>query len=192
MAHDKLPADFAKIPNTHPRALSWPPSRGRRRLGARIDNSIPQTAEVSRATAKYQAAYDGAPQFQPIDGTALQYAVNTPDPVIQVDAKSYYALKDGVWFMAAAPMGPWTVAASVPAAIYAIPVSSPLHYVTYVQVYGPAPDRVRGLHPGVLGRSSWLRGSLRTATCTRRSTSARIGIRRRRPTGMAPASDGAP
>jgi hypothetical protein len=34
------------------------------------------------------------------------------------------------------------VAASVPAAIYTIPVSSPLHYVTYVQVYGASAQTV--------------------------------------------------
>ena len=46
---------------------------------ALIDNSIPQTAEVSRTATTYQATYDGAPKFQPIEGTPLQYAVNTPD-----------------------------------------------------------------------------------------------------------------
>jgi hypothetical protein len=40
------------------------------------------------------------------EGTSLQHAVNTPDPVIQVDPKSYYALKDGVWFTAPSPNGP--------------------------------------------------------------------------------------
>src|SRR5262249_4871186 len=106
--HDKLPADFAKIPDGHPKGVVLASVAGTPQAQeARIDNSIPQTAEVSRATTKYQATYDGAPKFQAIEGTTLQYAVNTPDPVIQVDAKSYYALKDGVWFTAAAPMGPW-------------------------------------------------------------------------------------
>ena len=44
------------------------------------------------------------------------------------------------------------VATSVPAVIYSIPVSSPLHYVTYVQVYGSTPDVVYdGYTPGYLG-----------------------------------------
>jgi hypothetical protein len=86
------------------------------------------------------------------EGTSLQHAVNTPDPVIQVDPKSYYALKDGVWFTAPSPNGPWTVATTVPAAIYTIPVSSPLHYVTYVQVYGSTPQTVYvGYTPGYYG-----------------------------------------
>jgi hypothetical protein len=72
--------------------------------------------------------------------------------VIQVNAKSYYALKDGVWFAAPAPSGPWIVATTVPAAIYTIPVNSPLHYVTYVQVYASTPQTVYvGYTPGYYG-----------------------------------------
>jgi hypothetical protein len=107
---------------------------------------------VNRTSTTYRATYEGTPKFQPIEGTALQYAANTPDPVIQVDPNRYYALKDGVWFTAAAPTGPWAVATTVPAAIYSIPVSSPLHYVTYVQVYGATPQTVYvGYTPGYYG-----------------------------------------
>ncbi len=151
--HDKLPPDFAKIPVTHPKGAVLASVAGTPQAQeALIDNSIPQTAEVSRSTATYRAVYDGAPKFQAIEGTSLQYAANTADPVIQVDPKSYYALKDGVWFVATAPAGPWAVATTVPAAIYSIPVSSPLHYVTYVQVYGATPQTVYvGYTPGYYG-----------------------------------------
>ena len=153
VAHDKLPATFAKIPEAHPRGAVLASVPGTPQAQeALIDNSIPQTAEVSRTATTYRATYDGTPKFQPIEGTTLQHAVNTPDPVIQVDAKTYYALKDGVWFVAAAPTGPWTVATTVPAAIYSIPVSSPLHYVTYVQVYGSTPQTAYvGYTPGYYG-----------------------------------------
>jgi len=66
--------------------------------------------------------------------------------------ETYYSLKDGVWFAAAAPTGPWVVATSVPAVIYTIPVSSPLYYVTYVQVYASTPQVVYvGYTPGYYG-----------------------------------------
>ena len=65
--------------------------------------------------------------------------MNSPYAVIKVDASSWYALKDGVWFVAASVNGPWAVAASVPEVIYTIPPSSPLHYVTYVYVYESTP-----------------------------------------------------
>ena len=151
--HDKLPAAFAKIPEGHPRGavLASVPGTPQAKE-ALIDNSIPQTAEVNRTTTRYQATYEGAPRFQPIEGTPLHYAVNSPVPVIQVDPKTYYSLKDGVWFVASAPLGPWTVATTVPAAIYTIPASSPLHYVTYVHVYGETPQTVYvGYTPGYYG-----------------------------------------
>ena len=48
--------------------------------------------------------------------------------------------------------GPWTVATSVPEAIYAIPPSSPLYYVTFVRIYDVTPDAVHeGYTPGYLG-----------------------------------------
>ncbi len=151
--HDALPAAFAKIPETHPRGAVLASIAGTPQAKeALIDNSIPQTAEVNRATTRYQATYEGTPRFQPIAGTPLHYAANSPYPVIQVDAKSYYSLKDGVWFSASGPLGPWTVATAVPAVIYTIPSSSPLHYVTYVHVYGGTAETVYvGYTPGYYG-----------------------------------------
>jgi hypothetical protein len=151
--HDKLPAAFARIPESHPRGavLASVPNTPQAKE-ALIDNSIPQTAEVNRTTTTYQATYEGTPKFQPIEGTPLHHAVNSPIPVIQVSANLYYSLKDGVWFTATSPTGPWTVAMSVPAAIYTIPASSPLHYVTYVHVYGGTPQTVYvGYTPGYYG-----------------------------------------
>ena len=153
VAHDKLPAAFARIPDTHPRGavLASVPGTPQAKE-ALIDNSIPQTAEVNRTTTTYQATYDGTPKFQPIDGTPLHHAANSPVPVIQVAPNQYYSLKDGVWFTATSATGPWTVATSVPAVIYTIPPSSPLHYVTYVHVYGGTPQTVYvGYTPGYYG-----------------------------------------
>jgi len=94
----------------------------------------------------------GAPNFDRIEGTSLRYATNTSVPVIQVDGGQYYALSRAVWFKADAPQGPWRVADSVPSSIYGIPPESPLHYVTYVQIYGSTPDSVVvGYTPGYMG-----------------------------------------
>jgi hypothetical protein len=56
----------------------------------------------------------------------------------------YYAVDNGVWFVSASPDGPWTVATNVPDVIYSIPVSSPIHYVTYVRIYGYSPEYAPG------------------------------------------------
>src|SRR5262249_37157953 len=149
----KLPADFAKIPEHEPpgKVLAWVPGTPRA-AEAVIANGIPQTATVKRSEAHFTATYDGPPQWKPVTGTSLTYAVNSPAPIIRVTPASYYALYNGVWFMGPAPTGPWVVAAAVPAVIYTIPVSSPLHYVTYVRVYSATPEVVYvGYTPGYLG-----------------------------------------
>ena len=117
-----------------------------------IANSIPQTAEVNREEAKFEPKYDGEPRFDDVPDTSLQYAVNTPMPVVRVDATSYYAVQSGVWFTGGSPFGPWLVATSVPAVIYSIPTASPIHYVTYVRVYRYSPTTVWvGYTPGYMG-----------------------------------------
>ncbi len=151
--YKQLPKDFANIPPTHPKANALVSVPGTPQANeAVIANSIPQTATVQRNEAKLELTYDGAPQFKPIEGTPLLYAINTAIPVIEVDAHTYYSVQNGVWFVGTSATGPWAVATSVPVVIYSIPASSPLHYVTYVQVYGSTPDVVYvGYTPGYLG-----------------------------------------
>jgi hypothetical protein len=85
-----LPSDLAKIPPDHPRANALVSVPGTPQAEeAVIANSIPQTSTIRRSEAKLEVSYDGEPQFEPIDGTPLQYAVNSPLPVIRVDAHSY-------------------------------------------------------------------------------------------------------
>jgi hypothetical protein len=150
---DRLPRDFARIPESNPKGevLASIPGTPQAREAV-IADDIPQTATISRRDAKLTFQYDGPPQLKPIEGTPLQYVVNASVPVIRVDASTYYALQNGVWFVNTAPTGAWTVATSVPPVIYTIPASSPLHYVTYAYVYGSTADVVyTGYAPGYLG-----------------------------------------
>ncbi len=150
---ESLPGDFAMIPPEHPTQVVRAAVPGT--VAAReavIENSIPQVATVARGTTHPEIDYDGDPVFQPIEGTLLQSAVNAPLPVIRVSENVFYALANGVWFMATSPFGPWAVASQVPAAIYSIPRSSPLHYVTFVRVYDATPEVVYvGYTPGYAG-----------------------------------------
>lgn len=148
-----LPPDFARIPDAHPTQTVRAAVPGTPQAQeAVIANSVPQVATVQRGAAQLEFAYDGPPQFRPIEGTALESAVNAPVAVIRVDWHTYYALDNGVWFFSDSPDGPWAVATSVPAVIYAIPHSSPLHYVTYVRVYDSTPEEVYvGYTPGYVG-----------------------------------------
>lgn len=148
-----LPADFAKISPKDPKAnvLVSVPGTPQAKEAA-IAANIPQTASVSRSKTTLKVNYDGAPKFQPISGTALQYAVNTPTPVIEVASNQFYAVSNGVWFVAPSATGAWQVATEVPVAIYDIPPSSPVYYVTYVHIYSVNPQTVVvGYTPGYLG-----------------------------------------
>jgi len=149
----ELPNGFGKIPEDSPKAgvlASIPGTTPAQE--ALIANAIPQTATITRSEAHLKVEYDGDPQFKDIEGTQLQYAVNTSAPVIRVSDKNYYALESAVWFMGPDPNGPWVVATEVAPEIYAIPPSSPLHYVTYVKVYRSTPDVVYvGYTPGYYG-----------------------------------------
>jgi hypothetical protein len=151
--NNKLPADFAKIPEGHPKgdvlaSVSGTPQADE----ALIDNQIPQTAAVNRKTATTQVTYDGSPELRPIEGTSLQYIANTRTPVIVAGDGNYYTVDRGVWFVASSPSGPWTVADKIPVEIYSIPASSPLHYLTYVKIYDSTPEYVYvGYTPGYYG-----------------------------------------
>jgi len=154
VANNALPADFAQIPAQSLAGAVLPSVAGTRQAQeALIANSVPQTATVPRTKGpKFTPTFDGAPQYQPVAGTSLSYVVNTPTPIIQVDPNAYYAVSGGVWFTATQITGPWVIATSVPDVIYTIPTSSPIHYVTYVRIYGATPEYVYvGYTPGYLG-----------------------------------------
>lgn len=154
VASNNLPADFSRIPPGSPAGVVLASVAGTPQAReAVIANSIPQTATIPRVGGpSFTPAFDGTPQFKPIPGTPLQYVVNSPTPIIRVDAHTFYALRAGVWFTATSVKGSWVVAISVPAVIYTVPPSSPLYYVTFVRVYGYTPEVVYvGYTPGYLG-----------------------------------------
>ncbi|WP_037547474.1 SH3 domain-containing protein [Stappia stellulata] len=137
-----LPDDFRNIPDDKPYYTVRASVPGTSEANeARLRASIPETARVEAGKIKPEIAYDGAPDFQAIEGTTLSYAANTDAQVIRV-GDTYYAVQDGVWFMSPSPDGPWELARAVPDEIYTIPASSPVHNVTYVRVYESEPDAV--------------------------------------------------
>lgn len=137
-----LPGDFAKIPRNSPQAivLASVPDTKEADLAV-LANSIPTTVTVSRRDTRIELSYDGEPKFQSIEGTALSYAVNAQLPVVRAGT-NYYALDDGVWFLALSATGPWTVASEVPEEIYTIPPSSPVYYATFARIYNATGDEV--------------------------------------------------
>jgi hypothetical protein len=135
IASDKLPADFKRIPPGSPcddvlaSVAGTIPARE-----AVCDAQIPQMAEVDRSEATTEVEYDGDPQFEPVENTGMEYAVNASTAVIQVNGR-YYDCDRGIWFEAANPYGPWVVCVRVPKAIYTISPRYPIYNVRYVRIY---------------------------------------------------------
>ena len=130
-----LPADFQKIPLEHPRSRVLASVPGTAQAAeAVLLAQVPQTARVNKKQTKApEVAYAGEPKFEKVEKTKVERAVNTDKSIIKV-GDMYYMCYEGVWFMGSSPTGPWTVASKVPGEIYEIPISSPVHNVTYVTV----------------------------------------------------------
>jgi hypothetical protein len=142
-ATPNLPDDFKKISLEHERSRVLASVPGTPQAAeAVLLAQVPQTARVNKKELKPpEVVYQGAADFQSIEGTSLQRAVNTDKDIIQVGTE-YYMCYQGVWFVAKAATGPWEVASSVPEEVYKIPASSPVHNVTYVVIEDSTSDTV--------------------------------------------------
>ena len=135
-ATPSLPEDFKKISLEHERSRVLASVPGTDQAAeAVLLAQIPQTARVNKKETKApEVAFQGDPQFTPIEQTKVERAVNTDKDVFKF-GNEYYMCYQGVWFVSkTGASGPWEVASSVPQEIYKIPASSPAHHVTYVTV----------------------------------------------------------
>jgi hypothetical protein len=134
-ATPQLPPDFQKISLEHPRSRVLASVPGTQQAAeAVLLAQVPQTARVNKKQMQApEVKYQGEPKFQPVEKTKVQAAVNTDKSIIKV-GDMYYMCYEGVWFMGSSPTGPWSVCTKVPGEIYEIPISSPVHNVTYVTV----------------------------------------------------------
>ena len=149
---DQLPASFSRIPPGSPKANLLASVAGTPQAEDAIaDAEIPQTSPIRRDATGFSVTYDGRPQFQPIPGSRLQYALNSDAEVILADGR-YYACDQGVWYVATDLQGPWQVSVDRPPGVDDIPPSCPVYDVRYVYVYDVTPEFVYfGYLPGYLG-----------------------------------------
>jgi hypothetical protein len=114
---------------------------------ARLDEDVPQVVRIDRE-ATTTVDYTGAPRFKPIRGSSLEYATNTCSIVIN-DHGVYYALDNGVWFVAGSPLGVWRVSDVRPVGVDLIPLRYPVYRAKFVYIYQTAPAYVyEGYLPG--------------------------------------------
>jgi len=133
---DSLPVYFKKIPGSSTRGhlrISIPGTP--EAMSAALDNGIPQTAIVDRVHAKIMVEYDGEPLFESIEGTKLEYAVNTNLSIIKTAKNQFYAVDEAIWFTSNSPTENWTVSTMVPQEVMSIPPSSPVYNIKYVYIY---------------------------------------------------------
>jgi hypothetical protein len=149
---DQLPGYFRRIPPDSPMAHVLASVPGTDQADDAVaDAEIPQTSPIRRGIVDFQVGYDGPPQFEPIRGTDLEYAVNADAEVILAEGR-YYACDQGVWYVSDDPEGPWSVSDVRPVGVDEIPPSYPVYDVRYVYIYGATPDFVyMGYLPGYLG-----------------------------------------
>ncbi len=140
-ATDKLPPDFAMIDpeGNYGAVLASVPNTAQAQATV-MKAQLPQQGTLKRDSATVAVTYvGGAPRFEPIPGTPIRYAVNSPFQVLEINGR-FYVCHQGAWFVSASPSGPWVLAETVPQVVYTIPPSSPMYPVTYVTVqsYNPA------------------------------------------------------
>ncbi len=143
-----VPEAFSLIPEGHPRAavLASVPGTIEARMAA-LEALLPTKVSAARNDPPpVTVSYAGAPKFEPVAGASVSRAVNSGFDIIEHQGR-YYLLYSGVWYDAPAPTGPWTATASVPAAIYQIPPSSPAYNVTQVTVVESTPSTVVYSYP---------------------------------------------
>lgn len=152
VASDKLPADFARIPEGSDKDNVLASVAGTAASTDAIrEAQVPQTAKVDRKTATCTVTYDGEPKFEKIEGTSLELAMNTSSTVLK-QGKVFYCVDKGVWFESTAATGPWKVSDERPKDVDKIPASSTAYNVKYVYIYESTPEVVYvGYTPGYMG-----------------------------------------
>ena len=153
IAADHLPPDFARIPPGSPKDNVLASVAGTEAAqDAVMDAQIPQTAKVDRNTATTSVSYDGRPKFTDIEGTNLQYAVNTSSTVLRNGGDGrFYVVDNGVWFVSDNATGPFVVSTTRPVDVDLIPPSYPVYNAKYVNIYDVDPNYVyMGYTPGYL------------------------------------------
>ena len=142
VATDRLPGEFAKIPEGSPKEnvlISVPGTTAAKE--AVLDASIPQTAKVDLTATTTSISFDGDPKWKLIEGTTIYEAENASTTVLYIK-EHFYACENAVWYHSDKDTGPWKVCTKVPEEVQSIPPSSPSYNVRYVQIYDATPTVV--------------------------------------------------
>ena len=153
VSQDKLPPAFADIPAGSEKDGVLASVAGTEEANdAVMEAEIPQTAKVDRSTARVEVNYDGEPKFAQIENTNLAVAENSNITVMRAANNRFYALENGIWFVANGAFGPWEVANERPSDVDRIPPSNSAYNARYVHIYEYTPQYVYvGYTQGYMG-----------------------------------------
>jgi hypothetical protein len=117
----KLPRDMDKLPHDP----QWAPLKSV--IPPPKPDGAPAPTVFFSMVPGEVVLFDGPPQYSPIPGTELNYAVNTTSDVFFYNpAQQFYYLCAGRWFSAPSLQGPWTYATpSLPTDFMHIPPANP-------------------------------------------------------------------
>jgi hypothetical protein len=147
---DELPPDFGRIsPSSEKQHVLASVAGTAQANDALLDTEIPQTVAIHPGSAPVlNVYYDGNPRFAGIEGSSVQYALNTPHSIFLAERR-YYCCQNAIWYESGFATGPWNVSTRVPHDIYLIPPSCPHYYCTYCHVFNALPGIVHvGYYPG--------------------------------------------
>ncbi len=102
-----------------------------------VNNDPPVIVYANRPASL--VVFDGAPVMAPVGKTGLTFAVNTNWDVF-ADQGAWYLLNNGVWFLAPAAAGPYTLLAALPTAFNVLADDASFSAVRkYVPPHAPPP-----------------------------------------------------
>jgi hypothetical protein len=143
VSQNDLPKEFADIPADDPSADVRASIAGTDEADeAVVEAQVPVKAQVSLANEPaLEVEYDGEPSFQEVPGRDCAYAINTTFEVLRIGGR-FYCCRDGIWFVAERPVGPWHLARGLPPALLRLPPSCPLYHTRFCIVDDASDDEV--------------------------------------------------
>src|SRR5205085_150400 len=100
-----LPEDLSRIPADHPKARVRCLVPGTPESQAALTRAGTAVTATVRRDLPLEVKLLGPPQIVTIQGD-LAYVKNTTEDMLQVGDR-YYCCRNGVWFAASDPVGPW-------------------------------------------------------------------------------------
>jgi hypothetical protein len=137
---EDVPPDLAKIPKDHPKAHVLALVPGTEEAKAAVEGADTAVTATVRRDLALEVKLLGPPELVPMQGE-VSYVRNAAEDMLAVGDR-YYCCRNGVWFAANDPVGPWAVSREVPGAVQTLPPSSPLYHLRFVQVLAYSPTTV--------------------------------------------------